>query len=461
MYVCQNCGTEFLKWAGQCGSCGKWGTLVETLVSTKVQSSKLKAQKAQVARLVRLSEVKVDSGVSGRMSTGMGEFDRVLGGGIVPGSVVLIAGEPGIGKSTLLSQLAMRVGQENSKLKVQNSKLQLKSQKLSSVLYVCGEESPEQVALRVKRLSGNGQLPMANGQLLLLPETDVDTITATIEQTLGLSMVIVDSIQSLTTGDLAGMAGAVGQVRESAYRLIRIAKNLQVPIFIVGHVTKEGSIAGPKVLEHMVDAVLELTGERTGAFRILRAVKNRFGATDEVGVFAMAEEGLAEVTNPSQIFLSEAQEGVPGSATVVVMEGTRPVLVEIQALVVASQLPVPRRVAHGVPLTKVQLLTAVLQKRARLSGLGTSDIFANVAGGIKVFEPAADLGLALAMASSLLNKPLPKKTALIGEVGLLGEIRTVSYLKKRVAEARKLGFTKIVTPEEVRSVAQAVKRLLA
>lgn len=361
----------------------------------------------------------------------------MLGGGMVAGSVVLLAGHPGIGKSTILTQLALSVGVSGT------------------VLYVCGEESPEQVKLRVDRLVGE-KLP----DIRLLASVDTDEIVATIESLENLSLVIVDSIQSLSSEDLSGMAGSVGQVRESSNRLIRAAKDTQVPIFLVGHVTKEGSIAGPKVLEHMVDVVLELSGERTGAFRILRTVKNRFGATDEVGVFAMGDTGMREVVNPSEAFLEESQSGVPGSVVVAVMEGTRPILVEIQALVVSSQLAMPRRVSRGVNINKIQLLSAVLQKRCNLSGLGTSDIFVNVAGGIDVVEPAADLGVALAIASSLSGKPLGKKVAVFGEVGLLGEIRKVSFLDKRIKEAQKLGYTTVIAPDKHRNLREVVKEVL-
>jgi DNA repair protein RadA/Sms len=367
----------------------------------------------------------------------MGEFDRVLGGGMVAGSVVLLAGHPGIGKSTILTQLAMTVGLTGE------------------VLYVCGEESPEQVKLRVDRLPSKKK-----PDILLLPSVDTDEIVATMEARPDLALVIVDSIQSLSSDALTGMAGSVGQVRESANRIMRAAKDTNVPVFLVGHVTKQGSIAGPKVLEHMVDVVLELSGERTGAFRILRTVKNRFGATDEVGVFAMGDRGMQEIINPSEAFLEESQAGVPGSVVVAVMEGTRPVLVEIQALVVPSQLAMPRRVSRGININKIQLLAAVLQKRCNLSGLGMADIFVNVAGGIDVVEPAADLGIALAMASSLLSKPVGKAVAVLGEVGLLGEIRKVAYLEKRIKEAKKLGYRTVIAPDKYKNLREVVKQVL-
>lgn len=370
-----------------------------------------------------------------RTSTGSLEFDRVLGEGIVPGSVILIAGEPGIGKSTLLTQLAMKVGAERA----------------LPVLYVCGEESPDQVALRVRRL---GRVK----NLALLPETDVDVIIESARQEKP-AIMIVDSVQTLSTGDLSGMAGSVGQVRESTLRLMRLAKEEDISVFLVGHVTKDGTVAGPKVLEHMVDVVLELTGERVGRFRLLRTLKNRFGATDEVGVFEMAETGLVDVLNPSGAFLEESQAGKPGSSVVVIMEGTRPVLVEVQALVVKSFLPTPRRVAQGVPLAKVQLMSAVLDKYCRLN-LGTYDVFVSVAGGVKIFEPAADLGIAMAIVSSLKNQALPLKSVCVGEVGLLGEVRKVAQLVRRTKEAKQLGYGQVISPESVQSVPEAVKKWL-
>ena len=454
VFVCQNCGSETPKWSGQCPTCGQWNTLVETVVFTKVKGQKSKV-KSLTGDVIKLSEIKLTSTTNQRLSTGIGEFDRVLGGGIVPGSITLVAGEPGIGKSTLLTQLALNVGKVQKVGEARKEERNNTSRTLptshTSILYVCGEESPEQVKLRVDRLPSN-----RSTNLLLLPETNVDIICATIGNEKGIGLVIIDSIQSLFTEDLTGTAGSVGQVRESAQRLLRIGKQLRLPIFLVGHVTKEGSIAGPKVLEHLVDTVLELTGERTTAFRILHAAKNRFGPTDEIGVFEMAASGLKEITNPSQAFLEESQTGVPGSAVVVIMEGTRPVLVEIQALVVKSQLAVPRRVARGIPVSKVQLLAAVLQRRGYLAGLGEADIFVNVAGGLTVSEPAADLGIALAIASSLTNRPLPVKTAVIGEVGLLGEIRRVSFLEKRLKEAQKLGYSRIISPDKAKTLRQAL-----
>ncbi len=328
-YVCQQCGVSQPKWSGQCPNCKAWNSLVEEVVerkSTKGTKS-TRSTRGDSAKLVRMSELQPEKRAIERWTTGLLEFDRVLGGGVVPGSVVLVAGEPGIGKSTLLTQLALQAGQKNSKFEIRNSKIS------PEVMYVCGEESPEQISMRVGRLGKAKQ-----AQIAFLPSTDVDQIVEVAAQEKP-GLVVVDSIQTLTTGDLTGMAGSVAQVRETAGRLIALAKQSGAAVFVVGHVTKEGTIAGPKVLEHMVDTVVELTGERTGRFRILRAVKNRFGATDEVGVFSMEEQGMVDVANPSGAFLEESQAGKPGSAVVVVMEGTRPVLVEIQALTVETLSP--------------------------------------------------------------------------------------------------------------------------
>lgn len=488
VYICQTCGTELPKWSGQCPNCSAWNSLVETVaVSTKTSRTSRAGRASSTRRDVkplRLSEVEATGGLGSRVTTGIGEFDRVLGGGLVAGSVVLVAGEPGIGKSTLLTQLALKVAGDPSTAKrttpawrAQDDKPDLKSVSgLSSqgkaVLYVCGEESPEQVKLRADRLLANGKLKMDNGKfnesnLFLFPSTDVDQIVRLVEQVVQvdqveqgkLGLVIVDSVQTLSTGDLSGMAGSVGQIRESAFRLIESAKQTSVPLILVGHVTKEGAIAGPKILEHMVDVVLSLEGDRDHDFRILRTSKNRFGATDEVGVFTMGDSGMEEVSNPSDVFLEERPKNVAGSVVVATVTGLRPMLVEIQALVVSSQLVIPRRVSTGIDQRKLQLLAAVLQKHCRL-GLGGSDIFVNVAGGLKLDEPAVDLGLALAIASGFANKPLPPKTVAIGEVGLLGEIRQVGRLKQRVAEAKRLGYTTVVSPEEYKTLQEVVRKVL-
>jgi DNA repair protein RadA/Sms len=419
---------------GQCVMCKAWNTMVEE-IQQEARSKKLEDRKRSgVSRVVKLSEVSRDIKDVTRITTGSGELDRVLGGGMVPGSVVLVAGEPGVGKSTLLTQLALNVGH-------------------SDVLYVCGEESVEQIRLRVDRLT---QKKKAN-DLYFLPELNVDQIVIEAE-TLKPAFMVVDSIQTLSTEDLTGMAGSVGQVRESALRLIELAKRQNITTFLVGHVTKEGTIAGPKVLEHMVDVVLNLTGDEDRQWRFAKTQKNRFGPIDEVGVFEMTEKGMEDVLNPSGIFVEEVQTGVPGSVVVPLMEGTRPILVEIQALAVESQLAMPRRVVNGIPLNKLQVLAAVLQKRCGLA-LGNWDIFVNVAGGFKVSEPAADLAIALAIASSYMGKPLKSGSAAIGEVGLLGEIRRVGMLKRRQAEAKKLGFLETISPETVKTIRQSLTYL--
>lgn len=405
--------------------------------------------------LVKLSEVDLLEGHKKRLSTKIGEFDRVLGGafqsddetagenrGIVPGAVVLIGGEPGIGKSTLLTQLVVNLSIEPE---------------VGKILYVCGEESPAQISLRINRILKNEHHNNDSGRekIVFVTSTDVDEVCQIIAKQKP-SLVIVDSIQTITTSELSGAAGSAGQIREAADRITSTVKPLHIPTFFVGHVTKEGEIAGPKVLEHIVDAVLELSGDRTGDLRILRAIKNRFGATDEVGVFRIDEAGLKEVSNPSEIFLEYADGGIPGSSTVCVMEGTRPLLVEVQALVLASQLAMPRRVGRGVELSRIQVLSAILEKHAKLP-LGFSDVFLSIAGGMTVKEPALDLGLAVAMAGSLKNKNLPKKTVFIGEVGLLGEIRNVSYLERRIKEAKRLGYPHIISRKSHARVKDVLK----
>lgn len=428
VYECQNCGAQTAKWAGSCSECGKWNTLVEEISSTReIRNKKSENRKGTLQGLNEIG-----SGAVTRRATGIGELDRVLGGGIVPGEVILMIGEPGIGKSTLLTQLALN---------------------LEKVVYVCGEESPGQVKLRVERL---GKKNNESG-LQMLAETNVDTIVATVDK-LDLSLLIIDSVQTLYTEDLPGMAGNIGQIRECSARIIAYAKTHNVPIVLVGHVTKDGEMAGPKVLEHMVDVVLELTGDRYYDLRLLRTQKNRFGATDEVGVFRMAESGMSEVLNPSELFLAEKEEGAVGSAIAVVMEGTRPVLVEVQALVVRSELPVPRRVAQGVDVHRVQILLGVLQKYAR-APIGDKDVFVKVAGGLTIKEPAIDLAIVLAVASSVYGKPLPKQSVAVGEVGLLGEIRSVSWGKKREKEAIKLGYTRIYSRDSYKMVSEIVKSL--
>ncbi len=369
-----------------------------------------------------------------RLSTKISEFDRVLGGGIVQGSVVLLAGDPGIGKSTLLSQLAINVNE---------------AQKEDTILYVAGEESAQQIKLRIDRIQKGVNFKILN-------EVDVDVINQAIES-IKPNLVIIDSIQTMETSDLTAAAGSVSQVRETAHRLQKVAKALQVPMFIVGHVTKEGSIAGPRTLEHLVDVVLSLEGESSGQFRILRAVKNRFGPTDEVGIFEMNETGMNEVKNPSKLFI-EQKVSAPGSVAVVILTGLRPMVLEIQALVTKTGIPVPRRVGTGIDNNRLQLLVAVLSKRLRLP-LFDQDVFVNVTGGIKVIEPAADLGICMAIISSFKDISISNEMAFIGEVGLLGELREVRQLQRRITEAEKLGFSNVISPANSKSLDQALAKI--
>lgn len=483
VFVCQNCGEKFPKWQGQCSNCGEWNTLVETVVQPEskrtLNASGGQQKPINPENVLRFSQVERVKRPKRRISTMFGELDRVLGetrmgkdgeshadsrsAGMVPGAVMLIGGEPGIGKSTLLTQMVVRM------LLTSEERISESDEELSPhIMYIAGEESPSQIAMRINRIlefeqknisakkgktSGHELL----NNLLFVTSTDVDEI-ATAIATEKPGLVIVDSIQTLQTTDLTGAEGSVGQLRESTQRITDSVKRLGIPTFLVGHVTKEGTIAGPKVLEHIVDAVLELSGERSDQLRVLRAIKNRFGATDEVGVFRVVEYGLEEVSNPSELFLEQGLGNVPGSATVAVMEGTRPLLVEVQALVVDSHLAMPRRVGRGVELSRIQVLSAVLQKHAYLP-LSSADIFVSVAGGFTVREPSVDLGLAMAIVSSLRNKPLPEKTIFIGEVGLLGEIRAVNYLERRIKEAKRLGYTNIISRQNYKKVSDVVKKM--
>jgi DNA repair protein RadA/Sms len=426
-FVCQQCGYSQSQWAGKCPQCDQWNTLVETIVS----STSSPISRISPITPISLQDIKVDE--TKRQKTGESELDSVLGGGLVEGMVVLVAGEPGIGKSTLLLQVAL---------------------KSKNVLYVCGEESASQVALRAQRLKG---AKSSTPGVELLESNDVDDVVNKINE-LKPDLVIVDSIQSMTTGDLTGGAGAVGQVRECSYRLSVVSKQLGMPIFIVGQVTKDGNIAGPRVLEHLVDTVLWFEGDRSSNLRLVRAIKNRFGATDEVGVFEMLENGLIGVSDPSKILLAERLTKTPGSVVSVILEGKRPLLVEIQALTTPSQITIPRRVATGIDASRLQMLVAVLTRRAGLH-LGDQDIFVNVTGGIKLADRGVDLAICLAIASSFLNKPMPADIAAVGEVGLLGEVRKVANLEKRIKEAKKLGY-RVASAESGKSVSSAITKLL-
>lgn len=453
-FVCQQCGNESLKWMGKCPNCGAWNSMVETRkITGKIrQTSSPNVQSKQI-KPIGLNEVKAEK--YARISTGMNELDMVLGGGVVPGQAILVAGEPGIGKSTLLLQIAAKI--RNSKFETKSDAMQVNARYQMTVLYVCGEESPEQVAMRSQRLK------VENKGTMLLAVTDVDVVIETLQsvsesRVSDIELLIIDSIQTMTTADLDGSAGSVGQVRETALRLISSAKALGIPLFIVGHVTKEGTIAGPRVLEHMVDTVLWFEGERSTALRTIRTIKNRFGATDEVAVLRMSEKGLMEVANPSEFLLEERVREVPGSVVSVVMEGSRPLLVEIQALTVASQSPVPRRVATGIDFNRLQMMVAILQRRANLN-LGAMDVFVNVVGGMRVQDPALDMAICLAIASSYLDKPVASNLAAVGEVGLMGEVRKVTNLDKRIKEAKKLGYH-VASAESGKLIGGAVKKLV-
>lgn len=439
-YTCQQCGYRSLSFLGRCPNCGAWNSLVEEVEEVVSEKSKGKSRKKAV-KPQRLTEIEVAR--IKRLSTGFGELDRVLGtsgqaSGLVPGAVVLLAGDPGIGKSTLLLQTASNI-----------------ASKKRQVIYISGEESAGQIKIRADRLGLNST------NLLILSETDADVILASLErEKKKTSLLIADSIQTLFTSDLRGVPGSVGQVKEVARRLTEFAKKNHLPVILVGHVTKEGTVAGPMVLEHLVDVVLFFEGERTGSLRILRSFKNRFGPTDEVGVFTMEEKGLFEVKNPSELFLEEADEvkKKPGRVVVVTLEGTRPLLVEIQALTVPSQLVMPRRVGTGVDNRRLQMLIAIIVKHLRLP-LGKFDVFVNVASGLRVTEPAADLGICLAIISSFKNRSLGDKTVAIGEVGLLGEIRQVTGLTRRIKEANRLGFKRIISPPKYSHLLGAVKEV--
>jgi DNA repair protein RadA/Sms len=417
-FLCQNCGYDSPRWLGKCPGCDEWNSFVEEKLAAPKSSRapERRAFTSQGPSPITKVELKSEQ----RTSTSVAELDRVLGGGIVSGSVVLVAGEPGIGKSTMMLQIAEGLSKNGS-----------------SVLYVSGEESLKQLRLRAERL---GTL---SSSLNVLPETDLFQIEASIDN-LKPKFVIVDSIQTTSRGDLPSAAGSVSQVRECAAYLVSIAKTAGIPIFIVGHVTKEGSIAGPRILEHIVDTVLYFEGERHKQFRIIRGVKNRFGSTNEVGIFEMTEEGLSEVANPSEVFLNERAES-SGSVVTATLEGTRPLLVEVQSLVSPTTLQMPRRTVTGMDYNRASIILAVLERRAGFK-LGSKDIYINVAGGVRVGEPAADLPLAVSIVSCYRDKPVDPKIVVVGEVGLGGEVRSVSQIAQRVKEASKLGFKKIIIP---------------
>ena len=422
-YLCQSCGRITPVYMGKCPRCGNFDTMVEQVIEEPIEKGKGRSQTASTSEPVRLSEVTSD-GVD-RLKLPLDEFSRVLGGGMVPGSLVLVGGDPGIGKSTLLLEVAALVAETHG-----------------PVLYVSGEESARQIKMRADRLG------LMAHDLYLVTETSLGAILDHVNSVKPL-LLIVDSIQTTYVEESRSSAGSVSQVRQCASRFQELAKESGITVFLVGHVTKEGTIAGPRVLEHIVDTVLYLEGDQFHRYRLLRSVKNRFGATSEVGVFEMAEKGMMEVPNPSEAFLAERQVNTPGSAIAVTLEGTRPLLVEIQALASSTTFPNPRRTANGIDYNRLLLLTAVLSRRVRVS-LHDKDVFVNVVGGLQIKEPAADLAVALAIAGSVADKPARADTAVIGEVGLSGELRTVSQMDVRLREAHKLGFGRCIIPRSPR-----------
>ncbi len=427
VFFCQNCGHEENKWLGQCPMCKEWNTFVEETVSvTKSSSVKLSKE----PEIIPLKDIETNN--EERILTRIGELDRVLGGGIVPGSLVLVGGDPGIGKSTLLLQVCQKLCEDRK-----------------HVLYISGEESLRQIKLRANRMGEFRE------ELCLLCETNLEIIRSVIEKRKP-NVVVIDSIQTMYSEDVTSAPGSVSQVRESTNVFMQLAKGLGISIFIVGHVTKEGTVAGPRVLEHMVDTVLYFEGDRHASYRILRGVKNRFGSTNEIGVFEMRQNGLVEVENPSEFMLNGKPEHASGSVVACSMEGTRPILIEIQALVCNSNFGMPRRTAAGTDYNRVNLLMAVLEKRLGLP-LSNYDAYVNIAGGVKMNEPAIDLGIVMALASSYKNKIMDEKTIVFGEVGLSGEVRAVSMPEQRVAEAKKLGFETCIIPEVSKETVKGIQ----
>lgn len=412
-YICSNCGYESLRWLGKCPECAEWNTFTEEIIETRPRKASPVAGKVSASKLNEITAEENE-----RIKTGILEFDRVLGGGLMPGSVILLGGDPGIGKSTLAMQASSKIN--------------------NIVLYVTGEESAKQIKLRAERLK------IKPDDFFVLPETNINTITAAINQTRP-AVVVIDSIQTMYRSEFENSPGTVTQIRESTALLMDEAKRNHFCVLIIGHVTKEGFIAGPKVLEHIVDAVIQFEGESNHTFRILRAQKNRFGSTNEIGIFEMHEGGLAEVKNPSELFLSERGSKISGSVVTASIEGTRPLLLEVQALVTPSNYGNPQRVATGFDYRRLSILLAVLEKRGGYR-LSANNVFVNMAGGVKIDEPAVDLAVCCSIASSLLDKPADSSTVVIGEVGLGGEIRSVGNIEKRIAEAEKLGFKKIIIP---------------
>jgi DNA repair protein RadA/Sms len=433
-YVCQNCGYSQVGWSGRCPNCDTWGSLVETLVQDASSKSKKTNSRtptdASVQSLKEVATAKIH-----RVTTNIPELDRVLGGGLVPGQVILLAGEPGIGKSTILLQVCSN---------------------LETAFYASGEESAIQIKIRAQRLRITGE------HIDVLESTDIDNIIDTIKaqnEENKAKIIVIDSIQTMATTDLTGLSGSVGQIRETTFRIVRLAKSLGIPVVIVGHVTKEGTVAGPALLAHLVDTVLWFEGEKNMSLRVIRAYKNRFGPTDEVGIFEMQETGLASISDPSSLFISETTEKISGTAKAVVMEGTRPVIVEIQSLIIPSKLPTPRRVAQGIDAKRVELILAVLARRCGID-IGSYDVFVNAVGGIVVKDPGVDMAIALALASSKKDIALSKDMVCIGEVGLLGEVRKAFSQDNRIKEAKRLGYKTVITNQADQFLHNIVKKFL-
>jgi DNA repair protein RadA/Sms len=420
VFTCQTCGYQSPKWMGKCPDCNQWDSLVEEVIARKPAKGKGGGVRAGKSKPVPIDSVTLEDEF--RMASGISEFDRVLGGGLVPGSLVLIGGDPGIGKSTLMLQAMHGFAVSGRK-----------------VLYVSGEESIKQIRIRSQRLSA------ASPDLLVVSEIDIDEILNMVAN-IKPDVLVVDSIQTMFNAELTSAPGSVSQVRESTVQLMLVAKKTGIPIFLVGHVTKDGAIAGPRMLEHMVDTVLYFEGDGGHVFRILRAVKNRFGSTNEIGVFEMNDNGLDEVLNPSAVFLSERAASAPGSVVTSSMEGTRPILVELQALVSSASFGTPRRTILGLDRNRVSLLLAVMEKKLGMQLMG-HDVFMNVAGGVRVSEPAVDMAIVCAVASSFLDRPIADGTVVLGELGLTGEVRAIGQLEPRLAEAKKMGFTRCLLPE--------------
>ena len=420
IFVCNECGYESAKWLGKCPACGSWNSFFEQkVVESKNSSLKAKPEGSKTNMPQKLNSYEAKETI--RTSTGFEELDRVLGGGLVRGSLILLGGEPGIGKSTLILQLCDKVKGEGK------------------VLYVSGEESAEQIKLRADRLG------IENEEILFLGETDIDIVNQSIID-INPKLVIIDSIQTMYSEELSAAAGSVSQVREITTQIMKVCKSRNITTIIIGHVTKDGNIAGPRVLEHMVDTVLYLEGERYFSYRILRGVKNRFGSTNEIGMFEMKGEGMCEIANPSDVLISDTEDNPPGACVISCMEGTRSILVELQALTTQSVYGIPKRTANGIDYNRLALLIAVLEKRAGMM-LGSQDVYLNVVGGLKINEPSIDLGILMATASCYKNFPIDKRIVIMGEVGLTGEVRRINLIEKRLKEAEKLGFKKCIIPE--------------